>query len=478
MPWPGTASASPTLYCATPLTLPSHCSILTGTYPLRHKVRNNGSYYLGDDAVTLAERLKESGYDTAAFVASFNTDSRFGLGQGFDVYDDQFLEDELLKAFKSERTADKVADAFISWLGAKPRDRFFSWVHFFDPHAPYEPPAPYKERFASDPYDGEIAFMDHELGRIIEALKAKGLLERTLIVLAGDHGESLGEHGESDHGIFIYDAAMKVPLVLHAPGALPRGTAVGARVRLIDIMPTVLDWLKAGVNPEVQGTSLLPFIEGKRKDDLPCYLETFYPRETFGWSELVGLVDADRKFIRAPRSELYDIEKDPGELKDLASRESRTATALNKKLDEVIRAHVSNAEPGRRTVTGAEADRLRSLGYVAAGAAPTSGKGPLPDPKDKIGENAILSRARLLEAEGKYAESEKEYRDLLRLRPEVPWNYIVLGLLLAKAERADEGIEVLQDGLRRIPDSLDLLSNLAELLYEGRQVPPGFRDEP
>ena len=458
-------------YCSTPLTLPSHCSILTGTYPLRHKVRNNGAYYLADEAVTLAERLKQNGYVTSAFVASFNTDSRFGLGQGFDVYDDQFGEDEMLKTFRSERKADKVADAFLAWLGAKSRDRFFSWVHFFDPHAPYEPPTPYKERFAGDPYDGEIAFMDHELGRIIERLRATGVLDRTLIVVAGDHGESLGEHGESDHGIFIYDATMKVPLIFSAPGNLPTGLVVDARVRLIDIMPTVLDALEIPVNSEVQGESLLPFIEGKKHEDRTCYLESFYPVETFGWSELVGIIDADRKFIRAPRSELYDLKQDPKEEKDLAGRESQMAVLLNRKLDEVIRAHVSNTEPSRRTPTRDEEDRLRSLGYVGAGAAPMAQRGPLPDPKDRIGEISILSLAKLLAAEGKYAKSEKQYRELLRLRPDVPWHYTSLGALLVRAERVGEGIEVLKDGLRRMPDSVVLLSNLASSYMKAGRFP-------
>ncbi len=461
-------------YCSTPLTLPSHCSILTGTYPLRHKVRNNGAYYLADEAVTLAERLKENGYATSAFVASFNTDSRFGLGQGFDVYDDRFGDDEMLKTFRSERTADKVADAFLAWLGAKSRDRFFSWVHFFDPHAPYEPPSPYKERFAGNPYDGEISFMDRELGRIIDALRSRGILGRTLVVVAGDHGESMGEHGEGNHGIFIYDATMKVPLIFSAPGNLPRGLVVGLSVRLNDIMPTVLDALKMPVNPEVQGESLLPFIEGKRKEGLPCYLESFYPTETFGWSELVGIVDGDRKFIRAPRSELYDLKKDPKEEKDLAPREALTAALLNRKLDEIIRIHVSNAEPGRRTLTGDEEERLRSLGYVGAGAAPRVGKDPLPDPKDRIGESAILSRAKLLESEEKFGEAEKCYRELLGLRPDVPWHYIGLGALLVKAERVAEGIEVLMEGLRRMPDSVVLLSRLASFYMKAGRFPEAF----
>jgi arylsulfatase A-like enzyme/Flp pilus assembly protein TadD len=450
-------------YCSAPLTLPSHCSILTGTYPLAHKVRNNGDYYLLADAVTLAERLKENGYATAAFAASFNTDSRFGLGQGFDVYDDSFGMDEVMKSFRSERRADEVADAFLGWLGAASKEPFFSWVHFYDPHAPYDPPSPYKERFAADPYDGEIAFMDSELGRIVDALKSRKIFDRTLVVLAGDHGESLGAKEESEHGIFIYDATMKVPLIIRAPEGLPRGLTVASRVRLIDIMPTVLAWLKMPVNREVQGTSLLPFIAGTEKRDLTCYLESFYPLETFGWSELVGIIDGDWKFIRAPRSELYDLKRDPGEERDLVSREATTATRLNRTLDELIRGSVSNAEAGRRVMTGDEEARLRSLGYIGAGAGPPIGKGPRPDPKDGIGENTIHAKARLLESEGKFAEAEKYYRELLGLRPDVPWHYVKLGALLGKAERMSEGIDVLKDGLRKIPDSVVLLSRLASM---------------
>jgi arylsulfatase A-like enzyme len=186
-------------YCAAPLTLPSHCSILTGTLPLYHKVRNNGSYFLGPEAVTLAERLRDRGFRTSAFVASFNVDSRFGVDQGFAVYDDRSDEDQMLKTFRSERRADKVADAFIGWLGANSGSRFFSWVHFFDPHMPHDPPAPYKEEFSGDLYDGEVAFMDHELGRVISALRAKGLLEKTLVVVAGDHGGARREGKRSRH---------------------------------------------------------------------------------------------------------------------------------------------------------------------------------------------------------------------------------------------------------------------------------------
>ena len=448
-------------YCSAPLTLPSHCSILTGTYPLYHKVRNNGSYYLAPEAVTLAERLRDRGFLTSAFVASFNVDSRFGVDQGFALYDDRADDEQMLKTFRSERRGDKVADAFLGWLEGNAKSRFFSWVHFFDPHMPHDPPSPYKEEFAGDLYDGEIAFMDHELGRIIDGLRAKGILDRTLIVLAGDHGEALGDKEELDHGIFIYDGTMKVPLIFYGDKRLPSGLVVDSKVRLIDLMPSVLDMLGIPVNPEVQGTSLLPYIEGKKDGDLPCYLESYYPPETFGWSELLGIVDGDWKFIRAPRSELYNLKTDAKEEKDLVAREAGTAARLNRKLDEVIKASTSKAEPGRRTLSRDEEDRLRSLGYIGADASVKVGKGPLPDPKDKMGEFKILFKAKLLEYQGNFEESEKYYREILSLEPDVSWHYIGLAILLAKERKVGDGIDVLKNGLVRLPDSVVLMSRLA-----------------
>ena len=448
-------------YCSTPLTLPSHCSILTGTYPLYHKVRNNGSYYLAPEAVTLAERLRDRGFRTSAFVASFNVDSRFGVDQGFPLYDDRADDEQMLKTFRSERRGDKVADAFIGWLEGNAGSRFFSWVHFFDPHMPHDPPSPYKEEFSKDLYDGEVAFMDHELGRVIDALRAKSILDRTLIVVAGDHGEALGEKEELDHGIFIYDGTMKVPLIFYADKRLPGGLIVDSRVRLIDVMPSILDMLGVPVNREVQGTSLLPYIEGKKDGDLTCYLESYYPPETFGWSELVGIIDGDWKFIRAPRSELYNLKTDAKEEKDLVSREARTAALLNRKLEEIIKAGTSKTKPGRRTLSREEEDRLRSLGYIGADASVKVGKGPLPDPKDKMGEFKILFKAKLLEYQGNFEESEKYYREILRLEPDVSWHYIGLAILLAKERKVGEGIEVLKSGLVRLPDSVVLMSRLA-----------------
>jgi arylsulfatase A-like enzyme len=230
-------------YCPTPLTLPSHASLFTGTDPYLHGVHNNGTYVLGPELATLAEILKSAGCETAAFTASFSVDSRFGLDRGFDVYDDTFQEGAPFKAINSERRAGEVFDAFRDWMEQRESGRFFAWVHFFDPHLPYDPPSPYREQFADDLYDGEIAYMDVHVGRIVDLLERQGLLHSTLLVLAGDHGEAFGEKGESGHGVFIYDGTMKIPLIFHAPENLPRGRTVRTRARLIDVFPTVLDLL-------------------------------------------------------------------------------------------------------------------------------------------------------------------------------------------------------------------------------------------
>lgn len=450
-------------YCPVPMTLPTHCSILTGTGPLYHKVHNNGTYYLNKDIVTLTERLKEKGYRTAAFVSSFNVDSRFGVGKGFDVFDDRFRDDEMIKTFRSERRAGETTAAFLRWLDGPGEGPFFSWIHYYDPHTPYKPPSPFKEDFASDPYDGEIAYMDACFVKVLARIREKGLLERTLIVVAGDHGEAFGEKGELGHGVFIYDVTMKVPLLFHAPRNLPRGRVVESRVRLIDIMPTVLDALKLPVNKAVEGTSLLPYIEGRRKDDLPCYLESYYPLETYGWSELVGLIDGDRKFIRAPRPELYDIKADPGETRDLVQKQAGEASAMMKKLKDVIAANSSGLALSRRKLSREEEERLRSLGYVGSDASVRVGKGPLPDPKDMMPEFQILYRAKTSEWDGKWDDAEKDYREILRLQPDVAWRYVDLAIFLTLRERLPEAIAVLRQGLTRLPDSFVLLTRLAHL---------------
>jgi arylsulfatase A-like enzyme/Tfp pilus assembly protein PilF len=444
--------------CQVPLTGPSHCSLFTGAYPFVHQVHNNGSYILPPEIQTLAETLKASGRATAAFVSSFSVDSRFGLGRGFDVYDDNFAAGQPFKSLNAERRAGEVYAPFARWLDAHKADRFFAWVHFFDPHIPYDPPSPYKERFASDPYDGEIAFMDEHVGKIVGKLRDNGILQRTLIIIAGDHGEAFGEKEEKGHGVFLYEPTMRVPLIFYAENRLPRGRVVGSRVRLIDIPSSVQDMLGLPGLKDSQGTSLLPYIQGKRKDDLGSYIETYYPRENYGWSELVGLLRGEWKYIRAPREELYDLKRDPGEEKNLAGAKPDIVRDMGAGLDKLVRESPSPSRAEKKTLTGEEAERLRALGYVAMADGP-SGK-TLPDPKDQTAELRLIRQAEETEAAGNLPEAAAARQRILAMRPEVASSYVNLAYIQARMMKFDDVIRTLEQGLARVPDSEVLLLRL------------------
>jgi arylsulfatase A-like enzyme/Flp pilus assembly protein TadD len=445
-------------YCQVPLTCPSHCSILTGTYPVYHQVRNNGSYYLSPELLTLAEALKGKGLETSAFVSSFTVDSRFGLEQGFDVYDDLLSPDQTFKALNSERRADAVYASFSRWLEKSRTGPFFCWVHLFDPHIPYDPPSPYREEFSDTPYDGEIAFMDFYIGKIVEKLKEQNLLGTTLIVLAGDHGEAFGEKQEEGHGVFIYDSTMRVPLIFFAENNLPPGKLIEARVRLVDIMPSVLDMLNMPVPADIQGISLLPYIEGKKKQDLSSYIESYYPRENYGWSELVGLIDGDWKYIKAPQQELYNLDQDPQEENNLFQEERQVIQEKRDKLEEIIQNSASSLIAGKRDLTDEEKEKLRSLGYVSTSESPLGGE--LPDPKDRIEELLLVQRAQEYEIEGKFQEAAAIYEKILSLRPDVATSYVNLALMKAQMMEFDETIRILEEGLEKMPESEVLLSRL------------------
>ncbi|MBN1221635.1 MAG: sulfatase-like hydrolase/transferase, partial [Candidatus Aminicenantes bacterium] len=450
-------------YCQVPLTLPSHSSILTGTYPIYHRVHNNGLYYLSPEFTSLAEVLKEKGFATAAFVSSFTVDSRFGVDQGFDVYDDDFLEGKGIKDFASERRAEKVFDSFSEWIDKNHDKKFFSWVHFYDPHMPYDPPSPFKEKFTKRLYDGEIAYMDYYIGRLRDLMQEKNILDKTLIVLAGDHGEALGEKSEVEHGLYIYDVTLRVPLIFFAPGHLPGGLVLDAKVRLIDIMPTICDMLKISIHEDVQGTTLLPYMRGSKKNDLASYIETYLPREFYGWSELVGLIDEEWKYIKAPRPELYNLKDDPREEHNLYTEQGGIVSKLEKKLANLIQTGSSMGNAQKRKLTKEEVERLRSLGYLAGEFEGDDSKKDLPDPKDKIDEYILFAQARRHTYEKNYEQAEKNYQELLRLNAGAAWGYVYSALLYQKMGRPDDALQILEKGRERLPDSVVILTRLSKI---------------
>jgi len=447
-------------YCPAPLTLPSHCSIMAGLYPLTHGVRNNG-HDLTPGIKTLAEILKGHGYATAAFVSSFSVDSRFGLDRGFDVYDDMFPSELPVKSQNAERRAEQTFARFSRWLDKNSGAKHFCWVHYYDPHLPYDPPSPYREEFEGRPYDGEIAYMDHYVGAVLERLKDKGIFENTLVVVAGDHGEGFGDKVEIGHGIFLYEETLRVPLIFHHPGIFRRPRVVDGPVRLIDAAPTILDIL--GLNDEaadMQGQSLIAGIGSRSGDGLDSLVESFYPRENFGWSELVGLVSGSWKFILSPRPELYDLENDPEEKKNLIDVSADKARALKTKLEQGLLG-LSSGRPAAGEPAKArpeDLEKLGSLGYVNF--APSRPGSAFPDPKNMIGMLRLIQQAQAYEFEDKYVEAEQVDLQILAGIPDSPASYINLAIAQARQKKFDRAIDTLKRGTVRIPDSEILLSRL------------------
>ena len=385
-------------------------------------------------------------------------DSRFGLDQGFDVYDDNFQEGAPFKALNAERKAEQVYEIFAGWLDKAPKEPFLAWVHFFDPHAPYAPPSPYREDFAGRPYDGEVAYMDYLFGAVMRKLRERGLLARTVIAVAGDHGEGFGEKGEAGHGVFLYDETVRVPLLLFSEGRLPEGRVVASRARLIDVLPTLLDLVAVPEPDGLGGESLVDDIRRGKGPLRETYLESLYPRENFGWAPLFGFVSGRRKFIRAPRPELYDLAADPGEKTNVVANEPKEAEGMKSRLERFLASAGAGPSAGSRTLSADEEARLRSLGYVNY--AEKDAAGPLADPKDKVEELGLVQEAERLEFEGDFAGAAALHEKMLALRPGSASSYVNLALAEARRNRFDSAVATLKRGLERLPGSELLLTRL------------------
>jgi arylsulfatase A-like enzyme/Flp pilus assembly protein TadD len=434
--------------------------IFTGTYPMLSGMHDFAANKLGPTQPTLASVLKEHGYVTGAVIGSAVLDSRFGLNRGFDFYYDHFdfnrLQESNLE--EMERPGNLVADVTLDWLSKNYQKEFFLWMHLYDPHFPYHPPAPFAAEYKDQPYDGEIAFADAQVGRLIRFLKSKGLYTNTLIVLAGDHGESLGEHGERTHGFFIYNATLHVPFIIRLPARSPgMGTTVTGLVNLADLMPTVLQALQIGIPPQVQGVSLLPLMKPQAENaSRSLYAETFLPRLHFNWSELRGVETENYHFIDAPKPELYDLTKDPGETDNLFAAKKAVGEEMRARLATLIKEYTAGQELAEKTgLDPALMERLKSLGYAGfsgGGSSPTITDRALPDPKDRIQVYEMISDAIAESQHGEYAASTEKLTQALKSDPDsVPAHYL-LGLNYYRMREFPQAVEQLQRVLRLSPE--------------------------
>lgn len=373
-----------------PLTLPVHSSMFTGKFPPEHGVRDNGGFFLGNDQVTLAEVLKGKGYRTGGFIGAYVLDSKWGVAQGFDTYFDKFdlSESRQVSVGSIQRPGNEVVDQALPWIKASANAPFFAWIHFYDPHSPHRPPAPFDARYKGRPYNGEIAFTDSQIARVIAELESLGLYDRTVIMIMGDHGESLGDHGESGHGFFVYNSTMHVPFAIHAPFSLTQHREVADPVRSVDIMPTALDLLGVEVPRGISGVSLAPLMAGATPElGLDAYSEAMYPLHHYGWSDLRALRSGRYKVIDAPRPELYDIDRDPGESTNIFESRRLLGDRLIAQL-RTLEGGFTKTEaalpPG--DVDPEARERLAALGYVGSFVATASdARTDRADPKDKIG---------------------------------------------------------------------------------------------
>lgn len=405
-----------------PLTLPSHATLLTGLYPSVHGIHDNMLYRLSTTAVTLAEIMRENGYRTGAVVGAFVLDSIYGLDQGFDYYDDELpspagpakggsrddAENMIWMKQVAERPASLVTSRALAWLKENGGHRFFLWIHYYDPHFPYTPPPGFAQKYADNPYDGEIAAVDRNMGRVIEELRDAALLDRTLIVVAGDHGESLGDHGEGTHSVFVYESTVKVPLIMRYPEALPQGARISQLVSTADVMPTVLEVLGIENGGRMSGVSLTGLFEGKIFEERFVYLESLFPYLTYGWSELRGLRTSQWKYIRLPSPELYDVVRDPFEQRNLAGENTDIVSRLEAELEKLGSSDpadsISLAEDA--ALSREDRERLMALGYLSGGV-PERQEASLRDPKEMIRFHELIVRGEQAIEMGMYSDAQK-----------------------------------------------------------------------
>lgn len=444
-----------------PLTLPSHTAILTGSYPIWNGVQDLSSNGLSSGVGTLAEMFKERGYYTGAFVSAFVLNSMWGLNRGFDYYDDDLRADAASASDRpaQERRAAQTVERSLRWLEARRSRPFFLWVHLYDPHAPYEPPEPFKSRFRGHPYDGEVAYSDQQLGRLVDFLKTHHLYASSLIVLVSDHGEGLGDHQEQQHGLFIYNSTVHVPLILKPPDSFHLGRrSVAQVVNTVDIAPTIAQF--AGLPSQewssFQGRSLLPLLKsqapGSPRDG---YSESLYPRTSFGWHSLHGIQTERYHYIDAPREELYDLTSDPGELRNLMGEKPTVAASMRETLRALVARYNRPGGPAPNTnpLDLEKLRELRSLGYIGASTAePLRGDPPgAADPKDRVEFYNLIVRATELAEDGRRRESNALLEKATAESPDAYLPLFLLGENALAENRFSDAMNYYRKSLERNP---------------------------
>ena len=454
-----------------PLTLPSHVNILLGTTPIYHGVHENSFSIVAEDFLTLAEYLKGKGYATGAFIGAFPLDSRFGLAQGFDVYDESYPSKSSNVFVFPERKAEKVIESAIDWIG-KLDSKWFTWIHIWDPHAPYLPPDSFLLKFKDDLYSGEVAYVDSELGKLFDYLEKSNLAGNTLIVLTGDHGEALEEHGESTHGYFAYNSTLWVPLIIAGPGI--EQTRVDEYVSHTDIFPTLCDVLGIEKPSFLQGISLLPLLRGKKIKNRAIYFESLLAFYHSGWAPLRGFIEEKVKFIDSPLPEFYNLEDDFDEEENLV--QEINLERYQKRMKELIDTYSSLQRPeSARKIDREALEKLRSLGYVVS-LTPQIKKsyGPEDDLKTLLPIRKKQFKTLTLFWEGKQEECIKLLNEIIQERKNLDRTYVLLSQVYESQGRIEEAIKTLDEGFVNNPEKYEVVSKYGILLVKHGRMDKGI----
>ncbi len=437
-------------YSHAPQTLPAHASILTGLLPFEHGVRDNLGFTLAADKTTLAERFHRAGYKTGGFISAYVLRAETGINRGFDVYNADLPATAAdLSPGQVQRPGDQTLAAAEAWLNTLSDDRFFLFFHIYEPHTPYTPP----ERFSSlAPYDGEIAFADEIVGKLLSDLKRRGAYDSATIVVMSDHGEGLGDHGELEHGLFVYDEAIHVPWIMKLPGAKSAGRRVVDPIQHIDLVPTIADIAKLGPVSGLRGRDLAPLLNGSgQPPPQGIYSEALYPRYHFGWSELLSLTDERYKFIEAPHDELYDLQNDPRERANIAANRAEVGSAMKTAIDGLVAGRDIDTPAA---VSNEDRERLAALGYVGTQfTAKSSGPGNgLPDPKDMAPVLKQYREAVTLLDQRQFAPAADKLRDLLKANPDMTDVWLQYASVLTRLGRQAEALEAYKQVVRLKPE--------------------------
>lgn len=448
-------------YAHTPFTLPSHATLLTGIHPSGHGVHVNFEGAIHPDATSLSEVFAKAGYATGAFVACGVLDRRFGLARGFQTYDD--LSARPLSAGEQvERPGGEVTQAALRWLESNTKAPFFGWVHYYDAHDPYQPPEGFRD--FKDPYDGEISFVDAQVGLLTAALARLGKLENTFVVVVADHGEAFGEHGELGHGLLVYDTTMRVPMIFAGPAPLRAGGVVHEPAGLVDVHPTLLALLGWPGTSKLEGRSLAPALRGETLPGATLQLESEHPYRYFGWSPLYGVLSGPWKYIRAPEEELFNLVDDPGETKNVGAQQQEVLARLARTLTEMRASGVKRDASAVHIGAGAK-DMISKLGYVeggdAQGAEAASG---LKDPKRLTHISNAAARVRALARSKQFAEMLALVAPLVQESPESDELWVLQGTAQLGLERAQDAIASFENGLRHTQKSADHVRLLGDAL--------------